>query len=111
MDISKEMKRVKKTLKNISEDKKPIAQDLYSQLVFLNKMLEECKKSIDEKGTIIEIVNGNQKYIKENPGVKTFNTTIQRYALIYKQYIALLPQEEQKEDDKLMLFVKGVKSK
>ena len=50
-DISTEMKRLKKILKVIPADRKPIADNLYNELLFMQRTLNNLKKEVDENGT------------------------------------------------------------
>ena len=50
-DISKEMKRLKKILKVIPADRKPIADNLYNELIFIQRTLNNLKREVDENGT------------------------------------------------------------
>lgn len=107
-DISKEMKRVKKLLKYVSKERQPIAQTLFKELSFMDRTLSELKKQVEEEGPTTLFRNGKQEFLKEHPALKGYNTTIQRYSLLYKQLIDLLPVSEvNKEKDKLIEFLKG----
>lgn len=107
-DVSTELRKLKKILKDIPKDRQPIAQSLYDELVFMQQTLVKLKKQVDEEGTTTLFKNGTQEFLKEHPALKAYNTTIQRYSLLYKQITDLLPAPTPKEDvDPLMEFIKG----
>lgn len=90
----------------IPEDKKEVAADLHKQLIFMAESLDELIFNVKENGPVTLFEQGKQKMIIENPAMKSYNTTIQRYSLIYKQLLDLLPKEEPKmENDDFDDFV------
>lgn len=107
-DISKDMKELKKLLKQIPEDRQPIAQSLYKELEFMQKTLTQLKETIAADGPTAMFKQGAQEFLREHPALKGYNTTVQRYSLLYKQLTDLLPvPEPPKKTDPLLDFVKG----
>ena len=51
-------------------------------------------RAIREKGTIEEFKQGKQEFLRENPALKSYNTTIKQYSSLYKQLCDLLPKED-----------------
>lgn len=106
-EISKELKKLKKIIKDIPKDRQPIAQSLFEELVFMQKTLVELKKQIEEQGPTSMFKQGKQEFLREHPALKGYNTTIQRYSLLYKQITDLLPPSEGIEKtDPLLDFLK-----
>lgn len=69
--------------------------------------MAELKRTVREVGAVEHFENGRQKFVRENPALKSYNTTIQRYALIYKQFVDLLPAAAKPEaKDELSEFLK-----
>lgn len=98
--------RLKSILEQISEDKREVAKDLIKELVFMCETLDELKENVKENGAITKFEQGKQKMMIENPAMKSYNTTIQRYGAIYKQLIDLVPKEVKAvEDDGFEDFV------
>ena len=85
---------LKEIIEKIPEDKKPIAQRLADELIFMQQTLADLKKQIKEGGTVERFEQGKQNFLRESPALKSYNTTIQRYAQLYKQLTDLLPKEE-----------------
>ncbi|KMJ56445.1 hypothetical protein AB685_21915 [Bacillus sp. LL01] len=106
--ISAEMRKVKTLLKQIPKDRQPIAQGLYNELVFMQNTLNTLKAQVEEEGAVSMFRQGKQEFLREHPALKAYNTTIQRYSLLYKQLIDLLPQsDEESHNDPLMSFLGG----
>ncbi len=51
----------------------------------MTETLEDLKKNIRESGTVEHFKQGKQDFLRENPALKSYNTTIQRYSLLYRQ--------------------------
>ncbi len=104
---SKEMKKIEKIIKEIPGDRLPIAQSIYKELVFMQNTLETLKAQVEKDGAVTLMEQGSQKLLIQHPALKGYNTTVQRYNLLFKQLIDLLPVSEIKEKDELLDFIKG----
>lgn len=99
--------KVRKLIDVIPEDRRPVAESLLKELTFMERTLSELKRTVQEVGAVEHFENGKQKFVRENPALKSYNTTIQRYALIYKQFVDLLPAAVKPEaKDELAEFLK-----
>ncbi|AXF57420.1 hypothetical protein [Salicibibacter kimchii] len=106
-NVSTDMKKVKQLLKQIPEDRQPIAQGIYNELIFIQNTLIELRQQVEEEGATAMFQQGKQEFLREHPALKAYNTTIQRFSLLYKQLVELLPDtDEQQETDELMEFIK-----
>ena len=106
-DISKEMKKLKKILKEIPQDRQAVAQSLYTELVFMQKTLEKLRQQVEEEGPTAMFKQGKQEFLREHPALKGYNTTVQRYSLLYKQLTDLLPPTAgTQQSDPLIDFIK-----
>lgn len=104
--ISKDIKKLNKLVKLVPTDRKAIAEKLVKELAFMAKTLDELKSAVDEKGAIDLFKQGSQEFLRESPALKAYNTTIQRYSLLYKQLNDLLPkQEADQKDNKFYQFL------
>lgn len=109
-DISTEMKRLKKVLKLIPKDRQPIANNIYNELLFIQRTLDNLKKEVDENGTTTLFKQGQQEFLRENPALKGYNTTIKNYSNLYKQLVDMLPPVKSiEESDQLIDFIKDNK--
>ena len=114
MDIErkKELSRLKRQFNKISkqvpEDKKPIAASLIKELTFMAVTLDELKEEVRKGGTVELFKQGKQEFLRESPALKAYNTTVQRYSLLYKQLTDLLPKTtEDIQDNALYEFIKA----
>lgn len=106
-EISKEMKKLKKILKEVPKDRQPIAKSLFDELLFIEKTLVKLKEQIEKEGPTSMFKQGKQEFLREHPALKGYNTTVQRYSLLYKQLTDLLPPTSEKpKDDPLINFIK-----
>jgi hypothetical protein len=102
------MPRVKKKLNNIKkldgiynsipDEKKVVAIDLMLELQFMSETLSELKATVKSDGAVEMFEQGKQKFMRESPALKGYNTTIQRYSAIYKQLTDLIPKIEVKPE-------------
>ena len=103
-----ELSCLRKIAKQIPDSKKSVANSLIKELSFMAGTLEELKENITEHGAVDYFKNGKQEMWRESPALKSYNTTIQRYSLLYKQLCDLLPKDEvvkAKQDGGLMDFL------
>ena len=106
--ISNDMKKVKRLLKEIPEDRQPIAHGLYNELVFMQNTLNTLKEQVETEGAVSMFKQGRQEFLREHPALKAYNTTVQRFSLLYKQLVDLLPQtDKEQRTDALIDFIKG----
>jgi len=101
--ISAEIERLNDIIDLIPTEKKPIAAQLLKELVFMSETLENLKAAIKDKGEIDLFKQGKQEFYRESPAMKTYNTTVQRYGLLFKQFTDLLPKAD-KENEQSELF-------
>lgn len=106
-NISEDMKKVKELLKTVPQERQPVANSLYTELVFMQNTLEFLRKQIETEGPTSMFKQGAQEFLREHPALKGYNTTIQRYSLIYKQLLDMLPPVEDTQGDELMNFIEG----
>ncbi len=92
-DILKAKRQFNKILKQVPEDTKPIAEKLIKEILFMYCTLGDLREQIEEHGTVELFKQGKQQFMRENPALKAYNTTVQRYSLLYKQLTSLLPKD------------------
>ena len=106
--IMKEMLRLKRLFKNLPKDKMKAADGLIQEAAFMKVTLEETRYVIDQEGILEKFEQGAQKFLREHPATKVYNTMIQRYATVCKQLFDMIPDPEagKQAEDELMAFVK-----
>lgn len=92
--ISLEVNKLQEALGLIPEGRQVIGEKLLVEIEFLAKTLQELRQTVTKGGA-------------ESPALKTYNATIQRYALLYKQFSDLLPKQTGDSGDNALLdFIK-----
>lgn len=106
--VKKEMARLTKIFRNIPPNIYSAAESLIEEASYMRATMAELKAIIDITGPVEQFEQGSNKFLREHPAVKTYNTMIQRYATICKQLFDLLPNvdKDKKNEDELLAFVK-----
>lgn len=109
--IRKEMQKLRRLFKNLPINKKNAADGLMQEAAYMKVTLEETRYIIDNEGIIEIFEQGAQKFKREHPATKVYNTMIQRYATVCKQLFDMIPDPEASKtaEDELMAFVKRAK--
>lgn len=102
--MATEYKTLTELLELVPAEKKPVAKKLITELNFMSSTLAQLRKMIKETGAVELFKNGKQEMLRESPALKSYNTTIQRYSLLYKQLVDLLPKEERKAEEVSALY-------
>lgn len=90
-------KEYKEILAKIPEDKKVIGEKLVEELSFMEKTLASLKRLIDENGEMEHFQQGKQNFLRESPALKSYNTTVQRYSVMYRQLTDLIGKSQEAE--------------
>ena len=106
--IKKEILKFKRLFKNLPKDKMKAADGLIQEAAFMKVTLEETRHVIDQEGILEKFEQGAQKFMREHPATKVYNTMIQRYTTVCKQLFDMIPDPETSKtaEDELMAFVK-----
>jgi len=104
----KEMLKLRRLFKNLPKDKMKAADGLIQEAAFMKVTLEETRHVIDQEGILEKFEQGAQKFLREHPATKVYNTMIQRYATVCKQLFDMIPDPDagKQAEDELMAFVK-----
>ena len=81
-------------LEKIPSDKKKIGENLIEELSFMKETLADLKK---QTGTIEQFEQGRQSFLRESPALKSYNTTVQRYSMLYRQLCDLAGKTQEAE--------------
>ena len=90
-------KEYKEILQKIPEDKRYIGRKLIEELTFIETTLQTLKAQIAEGGVVEEFTQGKQNFIRESPALKAYNTTVQRYSVMYRQLTDLIGKTQEAE--------------
>lgn len=91
-DFSADMRKLKTIIKQIPADRRVIAENLAREIEFMAATLKELRQNVQENGAVDLFKQGSQEFMRESPALKAYNTTIQRYSLLYKQIVDMLPK-------------------
>lgn len=90
-------KEYREILKKIPDDKHTIAKKIIEELVFMEATLKTLKAQIEQGGTLELFCQGNQSFMRESPALKGYNTTVQRYSVLYRQLTDLIGKTQEAE--------------
>ena len=100
--IEKERKKIMELFTGVKDKrKKKMIERKVKETAFQAVAMREAKESIVTEGLQKEIVNGAQRYMKENPAVATFDKYSRAYNSNIDKLIEYLPPEEEKKISKL----------
>lgn len=104
--IEQKKRKIKRLFKNLTADKKQFADGLIAQFAVTSVTLERLADEINKGDLIENFVQGRQKLRRENPALRSYNTTMKSFTSLSKALIDLLPEQEKKSaGDELMSFI------
>ena len=103
MKKGKKKDEIEKLVQLVQDDKRMIAERLAAELSFMDETLEQLKNAVRQRGAVDEFKQGKQEFLRESPALKAYNTTIQRYSLLSKQLVDLLPKQAQDNAETALL--------
>ena len=89
----------------VDDTKKPIAEQLVTELGFMEDVLAELRENVRERGATEHFVNGSQEFERQTPALQAYNTTITKYATLQRQFLELLPDGAEGFEDELDAFL------
>lgn len=106
-NIKQELNRIKKLYKEFPKEKSKVLEGLITEAAFMKNALEELRIDLVKNGYTELFEQGEQAFKRERPEVKIYTNFLQKYSVVMKQLIDLLPSEEKKvETDALIEFIK-----
>ena len=94
----KKEKGFNEIIERIPNDKRIIAEKLIAELTFMEKTLERLRAQIEESGETERFQQGRQDFLRESPALKAYNTTVQRYSVMYRQLADLMNKTPEAEN-------------
>lgn len=85
---------IKALAATVPDDRRCVAEAYVSELEFMARTMDKLKQEVNKNGPVELFVNGSQQMLRESPAMKVYNVTVQRWGLICKQLVALLPDEQ-----------------
>ena len=97
------IKRLDNLVELVPGNRKQIAEKIAREIAFMAQTLDNLKLDISKRGAVELFKQGKQEFLRESPALKAYNTTIQRYSLLYKQLTDLLPKQSAINTDNALL--------
>ena len=90
---------IKDTFEKMDNDKSKLALSLLDEAYFCGDTLNKLKEKVEKDGVVTEMCQGSYNIDRENPALKSYNTTIKNYQALIKQITELLPNESENNSD------------
>ena len=94
-----DLKTLKDTFEKMDNDKSKLALSLLDEAYFCGDTLNKLKEKVEKDGVVTEMCQGSYNIDRENPALKSYNTTIKNYQALIKQITELLPNENENNSD------------
>lgn len=94
-----DLKELKSVYETLSNAKSKLALSLLDKAEFLEETLKELQIKVKSDGVVTEMCQGEYTIERENPALKSYNTTIKNYTSIIKQLNDMLPIENEKSNN------------
>lgn len=103
--IESKRKKIARLFKDLPAERKQFADGLIYQFCVTTVTLERLVDEINGGDVIENFKQGSQELRRENPALKSYNTTIKSLATISKSLLDLLPEKSHKQaGEELMNF-------
>lgn len=91
--IKKEVNRLRKTFKEIDENKKKLVQTTIEDVAFLTVTMQDLREKIIRDGTTVEYKNGENQYgTKQSPDAQLYLAMSQKQTQAMKILVDCLPK-------------------
>lgn len=101
----REKRKITKLFRDLPAEKKQFADGLIYQFAVATVTLERLANEINGGELIEDFKQGTQELRRENPALKSYNTTIKSFTALSKSLLDLLPEKTQKQaGEELMNF-------
>lgn len=94
-----DLSELKKIFEEEDSAKNTLALSLLDKAEFLEQTLQDLEAKVKLAGVITSMCQGAYDIDRENPALKSYNTTIKNYTNVIKQLNDMLPKEEKPKDD------------
>lgn len=102
---------LRQVFENIDDNRSKLALSLLDKAEFMNKTLLTLEEKVKEDGVVTIMPQGAYVIERENPALRSYNTTIKNYTSVVKQIVDLLPEASSKQvgEDLLKFIASGKK--
>lgn len=99
------LKDIENILKKQNTEKSKLALSLLDEACFCADTLTKLKEKVEVDGVITVMCQGSYDITRENPALKSYNTTLKSYQNLVKQIIELMSDIPVEETDELKEFM------
>lgn len=99
------LKDIQKILKKQNNEKSKLALSLLDEAFFCAETLVKLREKVENDDVITEMCQGDYYITRENPALKSYNTTLKSYQTLIKQIIELMNDIPTEETDELKEFM------
>ena len=101
-----DLKELRKIFEKTKNNKSKLALSLLDKADFMNENLKKLETKVKLEGVVTTMCQGAYDIERENPALKSYNTTIKNYTSVVKQIADLLPENEKKQEgEDLLKFI------
>lgn len=94
-----DIKELRNTFEKLDNDKSKLALSLLDKAQFMEKTLSKLQQKVNDDGVVTTMSQGSYEIERENPALKSYNTTIKNYTSVIKQLNDMLPSKENPNKD------------
>ena len=94
-----DIKDLKQIFEKLNTNKSKLALSLLDKAEFLEETLKELQIKVKTDGVVTEMCQGDYTIERENPALKSYNTTVKNYTTVIKQLNEMLPEEKEENSN------------
>ena len=94
-----DLKDLKPIFEEMDNGKSKLALSLLDKAEFMEDTLSKLQKKVQQDGVVTSMCQGNYDIDRENPALRSYNTTIKNYTSVIKQLNDMLPSDDKPKDD------------
>lgn len=106
-----DLNELRKIFEKTNDNKSKLALSLLDKAEFMNETLKLLENKVKLQGVVTTMCQGAYDIERENPALRSYNTTIKNYTSVIKQLVDLLPETANKQvgEDLLKFIASGKK--
>lgn len=94
-----DIKDLKSIFEKMDNGKSKLALSLLDKAEFMEDTLKKLQEKVKQDGVVTSMCQGNYDIDRENPALRSYNTTIKNYTSVIKQLNDMLPNDNKPKDD------------
>ena len=102
-----DINKLKVVFEHNNDNTSKLALSLLDKAEFLEETLQKLQEKVKQDGVVTTMCQGSYDIDRENPALKSYNTTIKNYTSVIKQLNDMLPVNQDSKDDEFDKFGGG----